>query len=413
MISKRLGISVFILFSLSISILRYQASPFPVEDAIVYFHRANYTDLAPVHYYAGYISLPAQLYAWSLSSLPPFLQSALYVACPAVLWLALGLYLMRLPNGISAVLILLAYCAVFFDYLFYSLTYSLWTSVTLIGAILYLRTLQGRPLNYIDTVTALLVSFASPLSIFFTPAALYLWRRDKKDIGAALIAIAGILSAILLPDHNDPHSNLPGLISQLWDIALYGLADPLGFTGIKGAWIHHQIERALEWLAVLIVLAGLLHSLLARNLQHRAGRALCLIAPIAILAVSFATQTRSDMPLTVRYFFPVLTFAAILIGQASQTRLATFSRAAALMAVTAAMIAVLPGLYRSSAQIVTQAEGSPIVLHRDGRGGANQWTAVIGDFHAAQSECRPHETLPEDLLFQIHCDRDLRIVVRR
>lgn len=137
-------------------------------DSHVFFNRFNHLSDSPIFfYYAGYSSAFPQFVAFSLSWLPAVLQAILYSAVTVFVFCILLREVFLLTSSGLAVVFIATFCSVIFDPAIYTLLYSLWPGLVIVGLVGFRKAMHRTSLGWRDVFFCMPGLLGSPLAIVF------------------------------------------------------------------------------------------------------------------------------------------------------------------------------------------------------------------------------------------------------
>lgn len=285
-----------------------------VEDGAVLFHRANYSTLTVPFYYAGYISLYPQVISYTLQIFSPFIQASIYSVVSLSIWILLIYKMKRIGVPGYLILVFCSYFIVFDGIYLYNLTFSFWPGLMVIGIAISIAINEDRPLKPHEVLVAAVLSTGSPLSILFSPSALFLAVKFPKSIASWCLFFFLLIFPLSLVDWGSDRAlsmetlhPSTSLMSFIQNITHYF---PIG--GERLTLSPPRIAQyASSALVFIVLIRFFVRTLLNRKIVHPELFFLTL-GVAGALALSIINV---GLPLSSRYFFPPLVFGVVLAGQ--------------------------------------------------------------------------------------------------
>ncbi len=337
-----------------------------VEDATVLFHVFNYSELRPLFYYAGYISVLPQLVGYLASEFPFLIQALMYAIFPCVLSLWMVRRLFVLDISPYFVMALLGYLCVFDSSYFSNLSYSIWISVAVIGLILASGMRESHDLGYRDSVAILFLSLSSPLAITMLPGCVMIALRKGISINVALSSLILLVVPFALRDPGGNRTGSSSLVSDFTQNLSIIASDPATFLTLRGTNLPISVERVTEvfsLVCVLLVVAYLLVSLILKPKGEISEHAV-ILAPLVVGAfLCFVIGLGvASIPLGARYYFIAViataSFLSVFSGSLNARYLSVigFTVAIGAIAITGYRLqSDLPQTFANFRSLVTQA----------------------------------------------------------
>ena len=409
---------------------------FIAEDGWVLFHRSNYTDLDPIFFYNGYISLYPQIVAYLAAHLHVALQVFLYSAVSFFVWLCFVFYLLRVTESKWLILLLICFFCMTGTIYTHNLTYSAWPALGSIGLIGIDCLRSSRKLSMVEFLLIIIFASSSPLSFLMLPLYLALLvRNPNKTINILIIAALSLLF-IFLRDATGPRSDNLKLISNLTKnlMLLFIDFDQVFPKVIKNFSIYSPMP-ILRFLCFIFIFLWPLGFLSKKIRKENIGILLFSLSVCLIYLVSFSShgletsQTDKDnffaLPMTDnRYHFLPLTcitlwFAIFLKNYfkviISYVGILSFSITAAIILVKAInnsheynsdfMALIVP-------RTGTQIEREPDLSFKLIRNHSTENNVAFGNFLFKKSDCKTKAEASKNIKFEIFCETGTKIYVQ-
>lgn len=280
------------------------------EDSLVLYNRYNYLEDAPTYfYYAGYWSLFPQTVGALVSGLAPGVQAAAYSLVALAVFVTLLREIARATGSGLTVVGISVLAVVFAPFMLFNLTYSFWPGLAVLGLVGLRASWQKEDITLFDILICLPGLAGSPLGVLFFP--LFAWAAFvRKSIRSAAIGALTLFSYLLLVDRSGSRSSLEDILLKSVESlsrVFSGQWDLLINTGNPGAIV-------MSGLGVLSVIIVACLSLLWILRPRQGGMALLLYGA-GSLATVLAAVGAVDLPLSGRYWFPIVICATCLLGR--------------------------------------------------------------------------------------------------
>ncbi|GAA0272026.1 hypothetical protein GCM10009127_10410 [Alteraurantiacibacter aestuarii] len=384
--------------------------PLLFEDASVFLHRVNYTDLPVLHYYVGYIPASIELFSEAAGIFPLPVQALLYPAFSVALFILLLAYLRRLCGNPHAALLVAAYVFLLDRTYLTLIAFSQWTAVValiVLGAILCI---ERRSATITELIVVAFLAAFSPLTICAVPIfALYIWQQPRKAAPYVAFAIVLVLAIVLRDPLND-RGDIAQIVTNLaLNVAgLFTAADPV--VDFSGGSLPLSPNK-LIWMASLVVsIGGFFWAALHRRDPVLSAFAVCLVG---INVLSFASVRHHDFPLEPRYYFSTVVCAIVYLTIRPGTR---WAQALRWIAPGVFALGLLGGAARmadcqdctSMAEILAfDGTGDPVVIDRL----SGDWTLAIGNYQLDSAQCTEAPPPEGGYGFRVHCNRNSWIYI--
>jgi len=360
------------------------------EDASVLFNRFNgISDATVLFYYQGYISFHPQLLAWSFSALPAVLQPLMYASVAAVIWLLLIAIAHRCWNAAIAVGLLGLYFFRYDPIYFANLTYTIWPSILILALIGGGAVLNERPLPWRIFCIALILCFASPLSICAVPvlAVSAFMRRDAKLI---VLTAATIFAFFILRESGDQarggtmSTMATNLLTNL-PVFFSSITNGRGLSGLNLPSVVRLGSLVLSMAAAIYYIPSFIEYMRNKSTSRKENAAIFLLAIFALATlIAFAASKQGDAFIRggTRYYFPAIACSALILFHILRQM-----KLERLLIVTG-MTVLLP------LALLTLVQSVPAI----GRG-AEMWKQVASSPRADISKIDVGEGIKEDLIY--------------
>ncbi len=395
------------LLSLAVAGFWFTTNFLASEDASILFNRQNHLDLGVFFYHAGYMSVHPQLVAALVAPLAPIFQALTYAGVALAIWCGVFFYMLRITRNLPITLCMIAYFSIFDQIYIINLTYSLWSSLALIGLIGLAGTLERRTLSIWESLIAALLALASPLSLFLAPLFVYRSLRWRRDWGGHGVTLMVFMAFVLLPDPDSHRASVMELLARLGEAARHITSDPKGFMLDADHSAILTLRSVSQWMGLGVVLIGAPLLMARGRIADRVGFALYVISFLSVFLVSMAA---SEWPLQSRYWFPVLVMAGVVLGFV----LHPLPRLVSGMLVGIFLLAALgahtqralqwEGVARDLSKLMQgHAENTAVLRERYGNG--PRWAVGLGQYDFEASDCQdlPYHPKAEVQNFRIFC----------
>lgn len=280
------------------------------EDSIVLFNRYNFLEGAPIYfYYAGYWSLLPQTVAFLVSNFDPEIQAVAYSAVALSIFLFLLREVFLASHSGLVTLCLAVLTATFAPFMLYNLTYSFWPGLAILGLVGLRANYQRKSPSFIDVFLCVPGLAGSPLGLLFLP--LFVWTAyTKRSLHITAIAILALLSFLVLVERDGGHRSNPlDIVVRSTDQIFQVLSGQVGVL-INTSGPGNLVMSILGVLSVLFVTVLAIYWLV----RFRAERDAVLLYAAGSLATVLAATGASELPLSDRYWFPIIVCAFVLLG---------------------------------------------------------------------------------------------------
>jgi hypothetical protein len=191
----------------------------------------------------------------------------------------------------------------------FNLTYTFWPGLAILGLVGLRASYQNNCLSLTDMLVCIPGLTGSPLGVLFFP--LFAWvAYTKKSWRAATIAAATLLSYIFLVERDGRRSNLEDMLlrsAESISQAVSGQIEYLINTSSPGS----LVMSVLGVLSVLLVISLGIYWIV----RKRWDQASVLFYMLGSLATVVAAAGSVDLPLSARYWFPIVICATVLLGR--------------------------------------------------------------------------------------------------
>ena len=279
------------------------------EDSLVLFNRYNFLSDAPIYfYYAGYWSSFPQTIAYLVSNLNPAVQAIAYSIVSLGIFLILLREIFRATNSGVAVLTIVTVTSIFAPFMIFNLTYTFWPGLAVLGLIGLRANYQADELSFTDFLLCFPGLLGSPLGLLFFPL-FTLAALQRRSWRSAVIASSTVLSYVILVERDGHRSSETGIVESTIDNLsqiFSGQFNLLFNTSDLGGLVMSGIGVLSVCITLIVGLICLVH--FTKDLSA------VLLYVVGSLATVAAALGAADLPLSGRYWFPIIICASILTG---------------------------------------------------------------------------------------------------
>lgn len=398
-----------IALSLAIAAFWFLSNFMASEDASILFNRSNHLDLGTFFYHAGYLSGHPQLVASLVSPLPPLAQALIYAGVAYGLWCLLFIYMARISGNLYVTLCMIAYFSIFDQIYITNLTYSLWTSLALIGLIGLCASMENRALHFWEGILVAVLAMASPLSLFLVPLFAYRSLRYRHDRWSQIGLLMLVAAFILLPDPDSQRANASQLITRLITGIGLMISDPSHYMVDAEHSAILKLRSVSQWLLLLVFVIGTPLLILRNHVADRLGFGFFALSFLTVFLVSLAA---SALPLQSRYWFPVAIAGGVVLGLMTRSlnlRVLQITLGLCLLAALGAHTqrALRWGDIRPDLQKLVNGHSENTAILRARYGNGARWAIGLGQYGFTADGCRdtPYHSKAETHDFRIFCGR--------
>lgn len=280
------------------------------EDSVVLFNRYNFLEDAPIYFfYAGYWSVFPQTIAFLVSEFNPAIQAVAYSLVALAVFMILLREIFKATHSGFLTVAVAVLATVFMPFMLFNLTYTFWPGLVILGLVGLRAGDQKKGLSFTDVLICIPGLTGSPLGFLFFPLFAYLVYRDRSAF-TGLVFITAVASFFVLVEQDGKRSSIFDIIQNGMERLTLIIQSPLEYL-INTTKIGALVMSTLGTFSVLLVIVvGV-----TWMVQRKPGVLHVMLYMACSLLSVFAAVGSAGLPLSGRYWLPIIICAVVLIGK--------------------------------------------------------------------------------------------------